>query len=229
MNYWQRYEETTKRIVGEFASDPMLLSLEKLKSEDLKEVLLQAGCISCVFCLWLERALESISSESGRKAINDILEDEQPKGLPSHQEDRLADMCQIGLTSKEMENVELSLQTVGTIANLFRLIDRIQEHAELRTLVAIQMYGELLAGEFYRVICPLLQDKFGLSEGGVDRSRFYWPHYRHDSYEAGKSGHAAYFDDAIKALLTDELSFQASIEAAYRAQATRLLFLEQFK
>lgn len=208
-----------------FAAHPFLRDLSHVSNARFVAFLLQLGHLSAEFVRWYERAKQGFESEAAKEVVRQILRDEIPQGLPTHQDDRLADLLAIGVPKKRALNTPASLATRGTLCGMYRLIRYPQAEYDLRVLVSLRIFGELCVGETYRFVVPELERRFNL---GPVESRFFWPHYQHDQIGAPK-GHGSAFGGELAKLIVDERTFAVVIKAARRAIALRRRFRGQFE
>ncbi len=222
----RRYMAFERTLIDRFADHPFFLHLPSASRKEFAAFLLQLGYLSAEFVKWYERTNQGFASESARELIRNILRDEIPADAPTHQENRLEDLQQLGIPAAIALNPPASFTTRRTVRRMYELVRYPQEHYDLAALVTLRIAGEVLVGETYRHVCPQLA-RFGLAQ---EQSQFYWPHFLHDElHEDGEGeGHSNAFDTLLNRFITSEEELRIAMEAAETAFEMRYHFLDQF-
>lgn len=221
--YFDRYSHFEDERIEDFRRHPLWKKFATMDNLHFQTLLLQLGHLSENFVPWCERAKLGLESEVGKDILRKILRDEIPGNAPTHQDDRLADLGQIGLSKAIILQNKPTPKTKQALRRLWSLIKYPQPDYDLCTLLAVRIAGEILVAETYRYLMPELTSRFGLK---VVDSRFYYPHLRAD--KKGEGDHAQAFDGLLGLLIFDENTLEAAEEAATRAFAARRGFYDQF-
>lgn len=83
----------------------------------------------------------------------------------------------MGVPKKRALNTVASPLTRATVKKLYKLVGYPQADYDLRVLITLRIFGEILIAETYRYVVGSMAERFGLT---VEQSRFYVPHYFHD-------------------------------------------------
>ncbi len=221
--FFEEYRAFENELVERFNLHPFFVSFGSLPNEAVMAALLQLGFISLEFVRWYERAKLGMTSEEAKELIRCILRDEIPSRLPTHQDDRLADLLAMGAAKERVLNEPASERTVQTVRTLYELVRYPQESYDLRVLVYLRIFGEILVAETYGHVVRSMGERFGLQP---ECSRFYEPHYRHDDKDEG--GHSVKFERELEKLITDEHMLALAKSASEAAFTDRYKFYDQF-
>lgn len=216
-----RFED---RLIGQFRIGAFVRALQQMSDDEFQSFLIELGHLSSHFVRWYETAKLGLDAEPAKELVRRILRDEIPANAPTHQEDRLADLLQIGLTKEQILCSPASVTTHVAIDRLYELVRFPQTEYDLRVLVTLRIAGEVLPGELYGYVVPELERRFGLQR---ELSRFYFPHWQHDQKEH-EGGHADQFAQLLSKLITDACSLATAQDTARKAFDTRMAFYAQF-
>lgn len=224
MNAVRAYFEFEADLVRQFGLHPFLRGMSTVPDEAFVGFLLQLGHLSTEFVRWYEQAKLGFDREDAKEVIRGILRDEIPQRLPTHQDDRLSDLLMIGVSKARVLNEPASSVTKRTVRRMYELVRYPQHDYDLRVLQTLRVFGEVLVGETYRVVTSELERRYQL---GPEKSRFFWPHYKHDALEA-VGGHTSAFDELLGALIVDDRTLAVAKAAATQAFRLRYRFYNQF-
>ncbi|MBI4239749.1 hypothetical protein HY620_02035 [Candidatus Uhrbacteria bacterium] len=221
---WSTYDAYENELVAAYKKLPVWEHISSFDNALFINVLLQLGEIGTIFLDWLKTAEINVRSERCKRALRAIAQMEQPVGAPTHQEDRIADLRLIGVSDAVFCQSKPSDVTRDVVRSIFERVS--DTHEDISILVTVRMFGEVLAGENFARLWPELERRFGLAEA---TSRFYWPHYIHDSKGDGSTGHVAVFNHALQEMLANAERLRLAKEAAHEAWLLRKQLIEQFR
>ncbi len=209
----------------EFHRHPFFQNFARLANEVVIRFLLQLGYLSAEFVKWYERAKQGFEAEDAKEVVRHILRDEIPQGAPTHQDERVYDLERMGVLKKRALNTAASPLTRTTVRKLYKLVGYPQADYDLRVLITLRVFGEILVAETYGYIVGSMKERFGLT---AEQSRFYAPHYYHDQKEGADDGHTGEFDALLARLICDEQKLAVAKDAAHKAFEARCSFHNQF-
>lgn len=222
-NFFEQYSAFENGLIRRFGRHPLWRGFSTLSNDIFVNLLLQLGHLSNNFVGWYEQAKQGLTREDAKEVLRVILRDEIPRDLPTHQDDRLFDLMQIGVAKERALNTRASATTDKTVRRLRELVRYPQPDHDLRVMVTLRIAGEVLVAETYRHVVPALTTRFGIAP---EASRFYYPHWVHDEKDA--DGHTDSFDALLSDLITNERTLAVAKEAAEEAYAVRAAFYDQF-
>lgn len=203
-------------------------TIRQLTDQQFHDYLVQVACFSSHYVPWLAKARSGLQGEECKEIISSIIQDEVPKGRPSHAEDRIHDMGVVGIPEQIAINPNL-LATTDTRDELSKLFGMIDSQAgnkfnDLRIMTVVRIAGEILVGETYRHVVPELKRRFGLDP---KNSHFYAPHFEHDIKSASE-GHAAVFNKVLQQMIISDESLIVANGMASCATGVRQRLHHQF-
>lgn len=215
-----RYKHHENEGTARLHQHPFFRHFRTLSEDQLKNYLLQRMFSSREFAGWYNEAVSRRLHDAGaREVIRTILRDEIPRDAPTHLEDLVADLQQIGIPMERIRSIGPSSATRKTMERLFGLLN---SNSDLATLVSLRMAGELMVSAEYGYVVAALEQRFGLRP---EQSRFYYPHYRHDS-EGGD--HPDAFTAVLEQLIQTPADLEMALRAVDAAVEARLSFFDQF-
>ncbi len=223
-----RYSQFEDGLIRQFHAHPLYRSFHKLSKGQFVNYLLQIGLTSQNFVKWYETAKLGMQSEAAQEIIRHILRDEIPQQGPTHQDDRLYDLNLIGVNTERVRNVAPSPVTRRTIDHLYELVRYPQDEYDLRVMITLRVFGEVLVAEQYSHVVRYMRVNFGIQPS---QSRFFFPHWKHDLKGAkseGSAGHTDSFDQLLENMLTDERKLEVAMDAARKAFEARSGIHDQF-
>lgn len=199
--------------------------IEQLSKPEFRWYLIQLGLLSVEFVNWLQMALLAVEHRACREVLRKILRDEIPGQGPTHQENRLYDMEAMGIKRRQALATSATDATTSTKVEMYRLINPSESsHRDLRIMIGVRVFGEILVGETYRHVVPEMKRRFRVTPAA---SRFYAPHMRHDA-KANVSGHSRIFDNVLHRLIDNAEALAVANNVAHTAVQTRVNFHSQF-
>lgn len=220
---WE-YDAHEDDLVRRFHEHPFWLGFQNLSNDQILSFLLQTGHLSTDFVRWYEVAKLGMESDEAKEVVRRILRDEIPQQGPTHQDNRLADLWRMGVSKEKAVCTEATPKTRQTLREMHGLVRFPQEDYDLRVLIALRVFGEILVAETYRRVVGCMEKQFGLT---VEESVFYAPHFFHDKKD-GEDGHTQAFDELLSQLICDERTVAVASETATRAFKVRFDFHDQF-
>lgn len=183
MNELDAYEDD---LIARFQAHPVLAGFDDLPESVFHAILLQRRFLSHTFTSAYDMAIDLLADESVIEIARVIIREEYPHDqgeahTPSHREDMKADILRLGVSRDELVRSRPTEATEATIKRTWSLImdAGVEEHADLALVTILRFWGEVLVSAEYAKMWPRLER--GLTAGGQNLSRFYYPHYKHDA------------------------------------------------
>jgi hypothetical protein len=130
-------------------------------------------------------ALNFLTVEAGcaKPTLREIIQEEYPQGMPSHREDLVTDLIQLGVKHLEIKKTVPTKKTVTAIKEAFESIitfSHNENFSDIMLLAFLRYWGEVLTALEYELFWPRIKK---LLDG--KNSVFYSAHIAHDkdSYE----------------------------------------------
>lgn len=234
----QDLDDFENDLIEQFKGHPVLAGITLLPDADFAAVLLQRRFLSLAFTPAYDLAIDLLEDVVGLRLARVILREEYPdaKGnTQSHREDMKDDLFQLGVSRTDLVETRPTAMTSDTITKTLDLIADAGRHgdSDLRLLTILRFWGEVLVsveyGQLWRRMEPLL------SQGGENRSRFYYPHHIHDAKAhslAAASLLSATHSDRLGMRLSELLSRTDSAESFLATERAilrlKLDFYDQF-
>ena len=234
-NYTKELNQYEDMIIEKHTRHPVLATLKDRNNTELEDILKQRRFLSTVaFTPFYDLAIDGLTDAEAKETARWVLREEYPTGKPSHREDLLADLMELGLTKEAILTAPRTPQTEEAIKGLWDLVsytpEKTPEEYDTKAVVALRLAGEVLVSVEYGFILPELERRYGLK---AKDSRFYWPHFMEDKKmkpigTEGKS-HADRFSVILARLVNtqEKLSLaEHSMDAALKARSS---FYKQFE
>ena len=226
MDFFQEFSKTEDSLIRQFNEHIFFKNFAKLSESRLKSYLMQKWFLSFNFVQWYDKAILGLMDSEAVKVLKEIVEDENPINLPSHREDLLFDLKLIGISKKEVLTAKPTKFTLKSLKKLMDLVDYSESNNhDLIVLSALRVAGEVLVGEEYRHLVPELEKRFGLTK---EKSRFYFPHFKHDRKDSRSGYHTSNFDSILRKLISNKSELNIAERAAKTAFKIKLGFFDQF-
>ena len=225
-DFFQRYSNYEDGLMTRFHELPFFQEFPRMSNRVLIQFLLQLGHLSAEFIPWYEKAKQGFESEEAKEVVRRILRDEIPVDAPTHQDDRLHDLKLLGISKEKILNTPALPQTRIVIRKMYALSRYPQTEYELKVLVTLRIFGEILVSETYQYIVTALEQRFGIIP---TQSHFYAPHCYHDRKGEIEKNHTTSFDTLLNKLIVDERTLQTAQKVASRAFRLRSSFYGQFR
>jgi hypothetical protein len=161
------------------------LRLGKLKFENFAEILLQRYWISQEFTHIYDAGQDRLTSRAYevRPTIRRIIREEYPNDrgawkTPSHREDLVTDLLNLGVTWEMFIASRRSKVTASILSSAKNIIynSAQRNHSDIRLLVFLRYWGEILTAVEYEELYPKIVELLG-----VKPSVFYDYHKAHDA------------------------------------------------
>lgn len=181
MQELDRFED---ELIEQYKQHPVLANIALLSDDDFAAILLQRRFLSLAFTPAYDLAIDLLRDEVGLRIARVILREEYPdsRGYTySHREDMTADMFRLGVSRAALVHSRPTAATKQAIDDTFDLIADAGTHddSDLRLLTILRFWGEVLVSVEYGRLWERMEPL--LTEGGENRSRFYYPHHFHDA------------------------------------------------
>lgn len=225
-------------LVERFDAHPVLANIALLSEDAFAEVLLQRRFVSHAFTPCYDLAIDLLSDEVGLRIARVILREEYPDShghTRSHREDMTEDLRQLGIPQRTIRTSRPSATTRKVILDSLEMIAEAgaEPDADVRMLTLLRFWGEILVsveyGRLWERMGPLL------TQGGENRSRFYYPHYSHDAKATPlarvsllSTTHADRLGRRLSELLAREPSSDGFEEMEKRSLRLKTDFYDQF-
>lgn len=207
-----RYEDA---LIQQFKQQRCFQRIPTFSDEQFFQILLQRRFLSLAFTPVYDMAIDALTDPKAKQIARRILREEYPgeRGtVPSHREDLMSDLLQIGLTRSAIFNATPSPATLMVIRETFALFvgDLDDTFYQVKLLTILRFWGEVLIAAEYEMLWERLQ-ALGLTVTGPQRSRFYYLHFTHDAKQKPLthlsligSTHSDLLAVCLKTLLTSE-------------------------
>lgn len=177
-----RYEDG---LIQRFQQHRCFHNLANLSQADFVNLLLQRRFLSLAFTPVYDLAIDGLTHIKAKQSARRILREEYPgeRGtVPSHREDLVSDLLQIGVTHYQIMNAAPSDATFRTLQRTFAMFagDPDTPHYQVKLMTLLRFWGEVLIAAEYQMLWSRLET-MGLQKSGVQSSRFYHPHITHDA------------------------------------------------
>lgn len=172
-------------LIQRFQQHPCLHNLASLSQTGFVGLLLQRRFLSLAFTPVYDMAIDGLTHPRDKQSARRILREEYPgeRGtVPSHREDLVSDLLQIGLTHHQIMSAVPSDATLKTLQRTFAFFagDPDTPHYQVKLMTLLRFWGEVLIAAEYQMLWPRLES-MGLQKSGAHSSRFYHPHLVHDA------------------------------------------------
>ena len=177
-----QYEDA---LIQQFKQQRCFQRLPTFSDEQFFQILLQRRFLSLAFTPVYDLAIDGLTDPKAKQTARRILREEYPgeRGtVPSHREDLMSDLLQLGLTRQAILNTTPSPATLAVIQETFALfVDAADDELyQVKLLTILRFWGEVLIAAEYEMLWGRLQT-LGLTATGSQRSRFYYLHFIHDA------------------------------------------------
>ena len=217
-----QYED---RLIQSFQQHPCFQQIQSLPREQFHLLLLQRRFLSLAFTPVYDMVIDGIKESKARQSARRILREEYPDrrgNVPSHREDLVSDLLNLGIHYNQIINCTPSAQTLGVLQKTFALLagNIVDDLYQIKLLTILRFWGEVLVSAEYTMLWERIHT-MGLTTSGEKRSLFYHLHMVHDAKKKSLihlsligSTHSDLLAVSLKTLLQDEssLSYCAKIE-----------------
>ena len=225
-------------LIQRFQQHPCLHDLAILSPTDMCALLLQRRFLSLAFTPVYDMAIDGLTDPKAKQSARRILREEYPgeRGtVPSHREDLVSDLLQVGLTRHQIMNAVPSDTTLTTLQRTFALFagDPDAPNYQIKLLTLLRFWGEVLIAAEYQMLWPRLES-MGLQKSGTHSSLFYHPHFIHDAKRKPLtqrslvgSTHSDLLAVSLQILLDSEEAFQYCAEIETEIMTIKTGFYDQ--
>jgi hypothetical protein len=158
------------------------IKLNQLETNAFYKILLQRHWLSHAFTPIYDIALNSLTTKAdfAKPIIRKIIREEYPGGVrtPSHREDLITDLIQIGIKHSEIKKTVATEETLEVIKEAFELVlsfSNNENFSDIMLLAFLRYWGEVLTALEYESFWPRIKKLLN----GKD-SVFYFFHITHD-------------------------------------------------
>jgi hypothetical protein len=155
---------------------------ERVPKSIFYEILLQRYWLSLSFTPVYDAVLNflTIEADSAKPILREIIQEEYPLGVntPSHREDLMTDLVQMGIKHSEIKKAKPTKETVTAIREAFESIitfSHNEKFSDIMLLEFLRYWGEVLTALEYELLWPRIKE---LLHG--KKSVFYEYHIKHD-------------------------------------------------
>ncbi|MDJ0617045.1 MAG: hypothetical protein QNJ63_09915 [Calothrix sp. MO_192.B10] len=224
-------------LILKFKSHRVLKNIESISQSEFLEILIQRRFLSLILTTVYDIAIDSLTDLESIKIARQILREEYPDcngNTPSHREDLAYDLMLLGATKLDIVKSRPSDATNQTIKKTLALVCGFEssELCDVKILTMLRFWGEVLVsveyGEFWRRMSKYF------SVHGDKRSRFYYPHFCHDSRETmaeaslASATHSGRLGARLREMLTSEAAKKSFIDMERKILDIKLKFYDQF-
>ncbi|MBT2479015.1 hypothetical protein [Streptomyces sp. ISL-94] len=180
----QELDTFEDELIEQYKQHPVLANIARLSDEDFAAILLQRRFLSLAFTPAYDLAIDLLQDEAALRIARVILREEYPDSrgyTHSHREDMTGDMFRLGVSREALVHTRPTAATKEAIDATFDLIADAGAHddSDLRLLTILRFWGEILVSVEYGRLWERMEPL--LLHDGENRSRFYYPHFKHDA------------------------------------------------
>lgn len=223
-------DQREKQLLSGLTAHPILQHPETLSDQQLVYVLLQRRFISMIFTPVYDMGIDALSTQAALDVAREIVREEYPVGKPSHREDLIADLLDLGATRHQILACKPTPSTTSTLIETLELMGEAAAGGdEVRVLGMLRFWGEVVVaveyGQFWKAIGPYFTTK-------QRPSCFYQAHYSHDGREpiaaASAQTHSGRLGQCLRVLLDSPGAAKSLVEIETKIVHSRLRFYDQF-
>lgn len=234
----QELDSFEDALIERFKQHPVLADIGRLSADDFAAVLLQRRFLSLAFTPAYDLAIDLLRDEVGVRIARIILREEYPDNnghTRSHREDMKEDILRLGVSWKDLVESRPTPVTADSVNRTLGLIADAGSHpdSDLRLLTILRFWGEVLVSVEYGRLWQRMAPQ--LTQGGRNRSRFYYPHHIHDAKAHSLAAisrlsttHSDQLGLRLSELLAREESAACFREVEQAALQLKLDFYDQF-
>lgn len=221
----------------------VIKNIHSLSPAQFSELLLQRRFLSLAITNLYDLAIDSNIGKDCKSILRRIQREEYPDPTskeqfpPSHREDLVFDLQQLGITLQEILQSRPSKQTKACIDSMInKMLDYGSENSAIKTITFIRFSGEVLVSEEYKCLWSRIADvleSLGHNNPKLT-SRFFWPHIIHDArcsftVEMRKSKtHSSYLGVVLSRLVNNHSDLSLFKAAEQDALRLKCFFYNQF-
>lgn len=227
-------------LIRRFQQHPCLHNLAGLSQAKFFDLLLQRRFLSLAFTPVYDMAIDGLTHPKAKQSARRILREEYPgeRGtMPSHREDLVSDLLQIGVSHHQIMNTVPNNATFQVLQRSFAFFagDPDTPYYQIKLMTLLRFWGEVLIAAEYQMLWPRLE-MMGLQKSGACVSRFYYPHIVHDAkhkpltqYSAVSAiTHSDLLAASLQTLLDQEEAIAYCAEVEMEIVTIKSSFYDQF-
>jgi hypothetical protein len=231
-----RFEDA---LIQTFKQQRAFQKVDEFSTEQFFHILLQRRFLSLAFTPVYDLAIDGLTDPKAKQIARRILREEYPgeRGtVPSHREDLMSDLIQLGLPRKTILKATPTTETIQTLQQTFALFvgDPDDELYQVKLLTILRFWGEVLISAEYEMLWRRMQ-ALGLGATGINRSLFYYLHFIHDAKQKPLthlsligSTHSDLLAVCLKTRLISEQAIAHCAQVEEKIVAVKTGFYEQF-
>lgn len=224
-------------LIIKFKSHAVFENIEVITQDQFLEVLLQRRFLSFILSTIYDIAIDSLTDLQSIKIARQILREEyldMNGNTPSHREDLVYDLKVLGATKIDILKSRPSKITTQVIEQTLQIVSGFEDSqlGDVKLLTLLRFWGEVLAsleyGEFWKKMSKYFSMK------GDKRSRFYYPHFCHDSRvtmaqaSLASTTHSGRLGVRLREMLTSKAATESFMEMESRIFDIKFKFYDQF-
>lgn len=175
-------------LIKSFGEQAFFQKLNQLSWAEINHVLLQRRFISHIFTPIYDLIIDGLSDAEAKKIVRVLIREEYPDSqgnMPSHREDLIYDLENLGIEKTEILASRPSPQTTQFITDSLEFVYKLsnEKNESLRNLgllLMVRFWGEILISVEYKLLWSRLSERLNKKN-----SRFYYQHYIHDQKKKG--------------------------------------------
>lgn len=229
-------DKEEEKFIASFRSHELFQSIESIPLDKLLQILIQRRFLSFTLTTVYDIAIDALTDMRAIKIARQILREEYPDmngNTPSHREELVHDLIFIGAKKTDILCARPTSATTCAIEETLLLVNNAAaELSDLKLLTILRFWGEVLVSTEYGEFWKRLSKQFFVD--GKIRSRFYYPHYCHDSREPIKqssllsSTHSGRLGSRLQEMLDNEESRNSFLEVEKEILNIKTKFYNQF-
>ena len=222
---WDRLLLLEERFAGELSSAIDAAVGEPPDPTRIRDVLVQRRLLSIHSFTWMmDNLICALDGDDAREVATGILRDEYAG--PNHRFEFLKEIEALGHSRRDILECPPTPTTREAIKRIIRYTVSLTKASELRRLVFLRFFAEVLPGnEFAQIFDHALSIKLLSAE----RSRFLWPHIQFDVLGHEQLSHAEQYQHLILGELNGETDESEAAEVMRWCCDLRLAFYGQFQ
>ncbi|MDJ0675947.1 MAG: hypothetical protein QNJ36_11285 [Calothrix sp. MO_167.B42] len=212
-------------LIVQFKNHSVFQNIKSISQEKFLEILIQRRFLSLTLTTVYDIAIDSLTDLESIKIARQILREEYPDfngNTPSHREDLVYDLMLLGATKLDIVKSRPSDTTNQTIKKTLALVCGFEnsELCDVKLLTMLRFWGEVLVSVEYGEFWKRIKMSKYFSVDGDKRSRFYYPHFCHDSRETmaeaslASATHSGRLGARLREMLTSEAAKKSFIDEA---------------
>jgi hypothetical protein len=235
-------EEIELSYIEQLKNNCVINGISKLSSDQFNEILLQRRFLSLAITNLYDLAIDSTTGKDCKLVLRRIQREEYPDPTsseqfpPSHREDLVCDLQQLGITLQQILQSRPSKSTTFCIHSMInKMLVYGSERSAIKTIAFIRFAGEVLVSEEYKCLWTRIS-KILESSGRNPKlsSRFFWPHIIHDARCSFSSDmrrsktHSSYLGVILSRMINNDFDLAMFKTAERDALRLKCFFYNQF-